>query len=164
MRTAVFVLLLVFVLPLSACTGEISYHNDVQQLSGLDISGSTVISSKDDHGGIHGDGATMVEFDCAGISDKVTQQAGDWNPLPLSENLQLIMYGGIKDGIDYGYNLAEEYRIPEVQNGCYYFVDRHSESADSANDRDLFDRFSFNFSLIIFDSDTAHLYLFEFDT
>ena len=164
MKKITFVIALCLILILTACNSEVSYPHYVQDLCDLDISGSMVVSSGDSHGGFHGDGALMVKFDCTQISDSVIQQLDSWNTLPLSENLQLIMYGGTKDGTVYAHELAERYGIPEVQNGYYYFVDRHSESTDSASDNNLFSRSSWNFSLVIYDSDNAHLYLFEFDT
>ncbi len=164
MKKVAFVIALGLILTLTACSNEISYHDYVKDLCGLDIFGSTVISSEDSHGGFLGDGALIVEFDCAEISDSVMQELSSWKTLPLSENLHLIMYGGTKDGVGYTHELAELYGIPEVHNGYYYFVDRHSDSADPASDSNLFSRSSWNFSLLIYDSDNAHLYLFEFDT
>ena len=74
------------------------------------------------------------------------------------------MYGGRKDGVTYGYELAEEAHMPSIDNGYYMFEDRHSESKDSRDDSELFDRYSFNFSIAIYDCDTDKLYYFEFDT
>lgn len=85
--------------------------------------------------------------------------------MPFSQNLRLIMYGGLEYGINFdGYNLAEEYGIPYIENGCYYFWDRHSESTDPTSDTNLFSRSSYNFSLLLYDLDDSMLYFFEFDT
>ncbi len=161
-RLSFFVLCLL--LALSACSSKASYQEYIQDSCGLDISGSTIISEEDTHGGFLGDGALMVKFDCTDISNSVLLQLENWNELPLTENLQLIMYGGTRDGVAYMYNLAKEYGIPEITNGCYFFWDRHSEATDSRNDQELFDRASYNFSLAVYDFDTSMLYLFEFDT
>ena len=165
MKKVAFVVTLSLVLTLSACSREIHYPDYVQDLCGLDISGSVVVSNEDSHGGFFGEGALIVEFDCLQILDAVTQQVKSWNALPLTGNLQLIMYGGTREGVSYdGYNLAERYGIPEITNGYYFFCDRHSGTVKTDDDSSLFDRASYNFSLVIYDMDTARPYLFEFDT
>ena len=88
----------------------------------------TVIEEKDTHGGFHGDGSYYLILDCSEKSEQATELIKDWKPLPLTENLQLIMYGGEKDGVGYGYNLAEKAHLPIINNGVYKFVDRHSEA------------------------------------
>lgn len=159
-----WILLLVLFLTCVGCAQSVSYHAYVRDLCGLDLADCGVVSSKDTHGGFHGDGALMVEFDCSQISDFVLQQISAWHPLPLSENLRLIMYGGVKNDTVYAHKLAEHYGLPEVRNGYYFFHDRHAMSTDPASDRDLLSRGSWNFTLLIFNADTAHLYLFEYDT
>ena len=54
--------------------------------------------------------------------------------------------------------------MPAIYNGYYMFEDRHSESKDSRDDSELFDRYSYNFSIAIYDCDTDKMYYFEFDT
>ena len=167
-------LVLVFTIMLSGCTAlyvlfmpfeELSHIEYVQELSGLDITESVIVSEEDSHGGFLGDGVLTVKFDCTEISDSVLQQIQHWNALPLSKNIRLIMYGGSEYGINFdGYNLAEEYGIPYVENGCYYFRDRHSESTDPTIDTNLLSRSSYNFSLLLYDLDKSILYLFEYDT
>lgn len=118
----------------------------------------------DTHGGFHGDGSYYLMLDCSENREKALENVKGWKELPLSKNLNLIMYGGEKDGMTYGYNLAEEAKIPEIENGYYYFCDRHSESIDSSDDANLLSRTSFNFTLAIYDSDTDRMYYLEFDT
>ena len=118
----------------------------------------------DTHGGFHGDGAYHLIMDCSENKGKALEIVSSWNQLPLSENLNLIMYGGERDGMTYGFNLAELANMPTIENGCYCFYDRHSESTDSGSDANLFDRASFNFSLAVYDFDTNMMYYFEYDT
>lgn len=124
----------------------------------------TITEEADTHGGFHGDGSYYLIMDCSNNREKALEIVSDWNELPLSENLSLIMYGGEKDGMTYCYNLAEEANMPEVENGYYYFYDRHSAGTDSSNDSNLFARSSFNFSFAVYDSDTDKMYYFEYDT
>lgn len=164
MKKLALLIVLCLIASLSACSSNISYQEQVNHICGLDITGSTVVSSDDSHGGFLGDGALTVEFDCTEISGSVVGKMKDWETLPLSENLQLIMYGGTKDGVGYGYNLAGLNGISEIANGCYFFLDRHSDASNIHDASSLFDRTSFNFSLLLYDFDNARLYFFEFDT
>ncbi len=159
MKKIALLIVLCLIVSLSACSSNVSYQEQVNNICGLDITGST------SHGVFLGNGALTVEFDCTEISESVMQKMKDWEILPLSENLQLIMYGGTRNGVSYdGYNLAERYGIPEISNGCYFFLDRHSEASNVNDVASLFDRGSFNFSLLLYDFDNAKLYFFEFDT
>ena len=124
----------------------------------------TVIDEKDTHGGFHGDGSYYLILDCSEKREQATELTKDWTPLPLTENLQLIMYGGERNGVNYGNNLAGEAGWPIINNGVYKFVDRHSEAVDKSDDTNLFNRHSYNFSVAVYDLDTNTLYYFELDT
>ncbi len=124
----------------------------------------TVIDEKDTHGGFHGDGSYYLILDCSDKTEPAKELINDWKPFPLTENLQLAMYGGNKDGVSYGYDFAEEAHWPTISNGVYKFVDRHSEAVDKSDDTNLLSRYSFNFSIAVYDLDTNTLYYFEMDT
>ena len=151
--------ILIAIVALVAGSTELSHHEYVQKLSGLDISGGTIISVVDTHGGFHGDGELVVAFDCAEIADSVDEQMEGWKPLPMTENLQRLMYGGEQGG-----GIGGSAGIPEIRNGYYFFWDRHSESTDPTNESELNNRHSWNFTLMLYDTDHSILYLFEFDT
>ena len=140
------------------------YISDTYEYFGFAKKDFSVIEELDTHGGFHGDGSYYLILDCSENKQDALENVSGWNTLPLSENLALIMYGGHKDGMWYGYNLAEEANIPAIENGYYIFKDRHSDSRDSADDSELFNRHSFNFSIAIYDLDTDIMYYFEFDT
>lgn len=123
-----------------------------------------VLNEMDTHGGFHGDGTYYIVLDCSNSDKELQDNISKWNKLPLSENLELIMYGGIKNGITYGYNLSSDANIPQVENGYYYFLDRHSEATNIHSDEELFNRYSFNFSIAIYDSDKKILYYLREDT
>ena len=123
-----------------------------------------VLEESDTHGGFLGDGLYVLTLDCAQNRDKALATVSTWKTLPLSENLQLMLYGGERNGTIYGYDLAQEAGIPQIDNGWYRFEDRHDQSKDPADDTTLFNRFSYNFSLAIYDADADRLYYLEFDT
>ena len=140
-------------------TSEYIYEN-----IGVDISNCNIVTDNDDHAGFVGDGQYIVTIDCSDNYENALNQVASWNPLPLTENLQLIMYGGKKNGTTYAFYLAKKNRIPEINNGYYSFVDRHRESTNMYSDEELFNRHSFNFTIALYDKDTNHLYYYEFDT
>lgn len=131
---------------------------------GFQPSAFTVVEEKDTHGGFLGDGEYYLILDCSENIEQAEELIKDWKPLPLTENLQLAMYGGEKNGVHYGYNFAEEAHWPEISNGVYKFVDRHDEAFDKSDDTNLLNRYSFNFSIAVYDLDTNIFYYFEQDT
>ena len=141
-----------------------NYIGETTEYFGFAKKDFSVVEELDTHGGFLGDGSYYLILDCSKNKEQALEKVKNWNKLPLSENLNLIMYGGEKDGVTYGYELAEEAHIPKIENGYYIFEDRSSESKDSTDDTELFDRYSFNFSIAIYDCDTDKLYYFEFDT
>ena len=54
--------------------------------------------------------------------------------------------------------------IPPVGSGYSWFRDRHRESEDPADPAGLFDRYSYNFDLAVYDTDTDTLYYVALDT
>ena len=157
--TMIALILPLAVVGLVAHSTELSHLEYVQKLSGLDISGSTIISVEDTHGGFHGDGHLIVQFDCTEIADSVSEQMTDWNTLPLTYPLQLFM-----DGMENTIGNGEWLGVPELINGYYFFWDRHSQSDDPTSDSELNNRHSYNFTLLLYDADHLQLYLFELDT
>lgn len=131
---------------------------------GFKTSEFTVVEEKDTHGGFLGDGSYYLILDCAEKTEQAKELIKDWKQLPLTENLQLAMYGGSKGGVSYGCGFAEEAHWPNISNGVYKFVDRHSEAVDKSDDTNLLSRFSFNFSIAVYDLDTNTMYYFEMDT
>lgn len=161
MRKKFAIILALFsIIALSAC----SIGTQTYDYFGFSKKDFAVVEEQDTHGGFLGDGSYYLILDCSNNTEAALEIVDSWNSLPLSENLGLIMFGGEKSGVSYGYNLSEEAHIPEIENGYYCFRDRHSEAKDSSNDSELFSRASFNFSLAMYDSDTNIFYYFEFDT
>lgn len=151
---------IILILSFAAC----SIKQEDSDYFGFDKKNFTVVEETDHHGGFHGDGKYLLVLDCSENKERASSVLSGWNKLPLSENLDLIMYGGRKNGVSYAFHLAEEANIPKIEHGYYYFCDRHSMSKDSRDDAELLDRHSFNFSLGLYDSDADRMYYYEFDT
>lgn len=157
MKRAVILLLTVRLLSVFGCAAQ-------EDIFGLSPENFTIVKESDSHGGFLGDGLYALTLDCGQNRDKALETVSAWKALPLSENLQLVLYGGERNGTSYAYGLAREAEIPTVEKGWYCFLDRHDQAADRANDAALFGRASFNFSLAIYDAETDRLYYLEFDT
>ena len=56
--------------------------------------------------------------------------------------------------------------IPEISNGYWFVLDRHSAAKSKYNEKDIFkeDRYSYNFTVAVFDIDKNVLYIYELDT
>lgn len=167
MRHFILVLFAFFLLlPLTMCRTalELVFNGEASQVSralGVNASAGTVVSASDSHGGFHGDGLTFIElsFPDDSFGDSIQNT---WHPLPLSDDLNPLIYGSpgagpyiTQDGVNC---------FPPIQNGCYYFEDRHSQSTDPQSDHELFRRHSFNVTFALYDTDTQTLYYCKFDT
>ena len=147
----------------------------VEQLSdalGADVSRGTVLSSRDDHGGFHGDGLLAVTISFTQEeADALVAQFQDrpaWHPFPLTENLTTAFYGKTtgtytRSALIRDYD-TDTLLVPEISSGWYYFCDRHSEASDPLDDSDLFSRASYNCTVAVYDADTRMLYFFAIDT
>lgn len=158
---------LIILLIIAGCSVKSNQAYVAEQIN-IDMPDILSIEHTDDHGGFHGDGKRFdrIEFDNNNGLNIISQieNSDRWNKMPLTENLSLIMYGGIKNNVEYAYRFAEKLGIPEIKNGYWYFIDRHSKSTNPESDLELFDRYSFNFSISMYDADNNILYYFEFDT
>ena len=127
----------------------------------LDIESCIIEDQKDTHGGFLGDGEYFSKIICKEKqNDEIKSK---WKSLPLSEEIQKVMNLISYDGKG-GKNVYERYDIPNLENGYYCFVDRHSDSTDKKSDENLNKRSSYNFSLGIYDSENKVLYYYELDT
>ena len=162
-----FFILIICCCFLSACSSQ-APNEYISNKIGIKIPSNINIELTDTHAGFLGDGTTYTKIE---FTDKVADNINtsikenhNWNLLPLSENLQLIMYGGIRGTLIYQYNLANHFGIPTIQHGYWMFIDRFDKEITLYSDDDLFDSGSFNFTLAIYDTDTNTLYYLEYDT
>ena len=121
---------------------------------GLDVRDSAVLYEMDTHGGFLGDGDTTIVLR---MNDSMTDVIADdslWHELPLPKELKLGVFCD-----EEGNRL-----IGEIENGYYFFVDRHSEAEDIFDPSDLNKRASWNYSFAVYDADESILYVYELDT
>ena len=153
-KRALILLLITIVFVISAC-GRTGGIKEIAKSSGIDLGRGKEISFEDTHGGFHGDGCIFAKigFEDSSLTEDLKKNR-EWKKLPLSDNLNTFIYGGYDSKLE----------IPKIKEGYYYFKDRHSESEDVRDDSELMSRASFNFTLLIYDSETDIMYIIEYDT
>jgi hypothetical protein len=166
MKKLILVIFLLVISIIAGCGIEDVEHIGLKEL-GIDKSKGSLSNNIDTHGSL-GDGCTYteIEFKCENadtVEDELKSNK-HWKQLPLSLILNAAVYGNenmnsLVTSFDEGIPA-----IPDISNGYYYFKDRHSESTDSTDDSELFNRSSFNFDILLYDMDTHILYIFQLDT
>lgn len=161
------ILILSVLYSLTGC-GIQSPQDEVTNELGISCKSASIISSEDTHGGFHNDGTTFyaMSFLDDQFLDNVNTSSY-WNKLPLDDNLNALLYGINNENYSDGPYVADEEGhplFPTVENGYYYFEDRHYESKDIQDDSEVLNRCSFNFTIAVYDVDTKTLYFCEFDT
>ena len=142
---------------LGSC-GYNDYRSKISKALGIDIPSGAPMKSVDTHGGFNGDGATWVSVGFTSDKNPTEQIKNNhyWKPLPLDE-VAYVLALDLNIQLDDG----EATLMPEVENGYYIVIDRHSEKNE--ND-DILGRASYNFTMAIYDTDANILYYCEFDT
>ena len=100
------------------------------------------------------------------LGEEIENNKG-WNKLPLTDNLNIAVYGEESASGPVAPLITNdngEVYFPWINNGYYFFLDRHSESGNEKDDTELFDRMSFNFTIAIYDIDNHTLHYYESDT
>ena len=147
-------ILFAFLCLLTGCGGSDTLTT-VSKECEMDLGGGTVESVGDSHGGFHGDGCLQIivqlpeNYDTKDMADNP-----HWRSLPLTGSLHTFVCQPYDNALT----------IPEIKKGYYYFRDRHAESDDPYDYGELLKRYSFNFTLAIFDADTKKLYFIQYDT
>lgn len=164
----------VFILAAALLSGCREYDplGDITDVLGVDVYRAEMLHSQDSHGGFLGDGLLAVSFQFSAeeakeLPEQLADQTG-WHPFPLSENVETALYGkttanSTRNALIRDYS-TDELLVPEIENGWYFFYDRHSGVKDPLDDSQLFSRGSYNCTVAVFDTDTGILYFFEIDT
>lgn len=144
-------LILGLVILLSGCTKD----NKPLQVLKLDKNSCKIIENIDTHGGFLGDGERFSKIECSKVNKK------EWNNMPLPEELDEVLSMEICNDKECK-NAYERYSIPK-NKGYFIFIDRHSESKDKFDYKDINTRSSYNITMAIFDGLNT-IYYYELDT
>ena len=132
--------------------------NSLKEETGLDFSKCEVVDSKDDGG----EGEKFIVYNCKEKNIDISLMKEKLKVLPFTENLRVRIYG------DETRHMSGLKTVTYVENGYYYFIDnntvKYKDLDDIHSDENLFSRGSYNFSLVIYDTDNDLLYYYEFDT
>ncbi len=150
-------------LSISVLTACGTKRDEAAKILSLNLSSGEEISNYDTHGGFHGDGTTCIayRFDDDTVLEEI-RSASEWSEFPLDDTVRALVYG-LSDGTtqigpwlndDMGHPI-----VPEIQNGYYLLIDRQNGA-----ETEILDRYSFNFTLGLYDTDTNTLYFCELDT
>lgn len=131
----------------------------ISKITGIDIEKCSIEEENDTHGGFLGDGESFLKINCSNIDD--LRDFSNWKKMPLSSFLKEALELWKCD--DCLLN-SERYSIFENNSGYYYFVDRNSEATDIYDETTINERYSYNFSLVVYDENNKIFYFYGLDT
>lgn len=154
--------------------GRWSTLREIKEKTGLDLPGNKNYGYVDTHGGFFGDGHTLATLTFSEKADtKLRQQMESlpyWRKMPLTEYVDIFLYGGYLDGW-YRCGGSLEEGFPQVTEGYWFLLDEASDvtgdgdkPGEAHNDANLFKRASFNVTVVVYDTENRTLYYYELDT
>lgn len=140
--------------------GDDFWYDRIEKALAVDVSDAVITTGYDDHSGFHGDGTlyAVLEFSDDAMETAISAPGG-WHALPLTDNLQTLIYGTRTPEKAVGPFIGKT--LPRVERGYWYFYDRQGETMD---DGDVLNRSSYNYTIAIYDADTDQLHYCEYDT
>lgn len=140
----------------------------MEKVLGLELSSGCVVEDQQEDHGVHGDGISflVVEFQDDAFLKQIESSA-DWYRLPVDNTLKTLFYGQKWENEQQGPYLTGEDGMPlfpVVQNGYYWFRDRHPQLQLGEQRVAILQRPSFNFTAALYDSEARLLYFAEMDT
>ncbi len=144
----------------------------VQGDLGLGLHVGEITGFYDDHGGWLGDGETYIEIRCPdpGLAGTLAGR-GDWQPMPVSRDVRIVVYGLVEGNVTRGpvIHSGGKPRVPKIEHGYWCLVDRQPESYRTERVRDdepysINNRYSYNLTIGLYDTDHDILYVLALDT
>lgn len=134
---------------------------------GLDISAGVVEMYYARGRGINGDGSDYMNLLFTGEEGALLEQelavAQGWHQLPM-EGVVSKVFCGDPDCSD----AAHAFRVPEVENGWYFFRDtynaQHGTNDENQWNLDGYDSLPSNFTAAVYDSTANTLYVYDYDS
>lgn len=136
------------------------WQRHISESLGIDASKGTVVNSFDDHSGFQGDGTSyaVLSFEDEELEQGIAAPGG-WHSLPLSNNLETLIYGTRTETTATGPFIG--ITMSRAENGYWYFYDRQGETTD---DSGVLNRSSYNYTFALYDAEKDLLYYCEYDT
>ena len=147
---------------------------ELEEKTGLNMPGHKTYGHVDTHGGFFGDGYTLSTLTFSEKADKKLRQQMEqlpyWHQMPLTEYVDIFLYGGYLDGW-YRCGGSLEGGFPKVTEGYWFLLDEASDvtgdgdkPGEAHNDANLFKRASFYVTVVVYDTENRTLYYYELDT
>ena len=160
-KTILLIILLPLVLIGCSLKNEIDPYKYIYDNLSIDVSSCELTDHDSSYFSPLGDGQRYISFDCS--EHDIVGSISDWSVFPLSENLNRAIYG-IETETSSEKGLCGQYNCPKIENGYYYFYNRHRNATDVNSDGDLYDLGSRNFTFAMYDIENTRLYYIEFDS
>ena len=140
--------------------GSDYWQRHISESLQIDVSEGVVVNSFDDHSGFQGDGTSyaVLSFDDEEL-EKLISAPGGWHSLPLTDNLETLIYGTRTETTATGPFIGVT--MSRAKKGYWYFYDRQGETTD---DSGVLNRGSYNYTFALYDADKDLLYYCEYDT
>ena len=153
-------LLVISTLLIVCCLTACSDNKRFNEITGLNIDKLKLVDEYDSHGGFQGDGISYFKYDVK--EDNILadiEKDGRYHKFPLEKAALEMLY-------DNPYIVDENQKalMPEVNNGYYLIIDRHSDAHEGQDNMEIFERYSLNYTIVVYDSDNQYLYICEQDT
>lgn len=155
-----FFLLVITLLILVACSSKTAQDTISRELN-LDVSNGKEVLNINTYSGSEGTSCIGISFDDDSVLTAIKDNT-EWLEFPLDETVRILIYGMEDEQMKIGPFLNDGnggVLVPEVQNGYYQLIDRHSDTKT-----DILNRASFNFTVALYDTDSNTLYFCKLDT
>ena len=159
-KTFAIALLIIVLFTLVAC-GSKTAQDTVSKELGLSVSGGKEVSNINTYSGSEGHSCIAISFEDKTVLEEIKGNS-KWKEFPLDETMQALVYGLEDETGEIGAFLSDgqgNLLVPEIQNGYYILIDRHSDTKTN-----ILERGSFNFTVGLYDTDSSTLYCCKLDT
>ena len=140
----------------------LTLEEEIAETLGVQAQTGEIVYADDSHAGFHGDGEAFVILEFAEDDELVRsiEENAHWHELPMNEAERLLAYGPVVEGL-----LPEaENLLPDVEEGWYRLIDRQIPAGEEADAERMMERYSYNFTLGVYDAARKRLYYVEIDT
>lgn len=145
-------------------------QKQISEEIGVDVTHAEILSEMDTHGGFHGDGVSCVVLQLdEPARDAIKAQ--EWKSMPMDQTTEILLYGVTQETPDgaytYGPYLSGEDNqplVPQIQDGYYLLLDRHSAAKPDQDPAEILQRGSQNLTVALYDDATGILYVCKLDT
>lgn len=133
---------------------------------GIKVPNTLSFQYEDTHGGFHGDGITLAKANLKNrdVEIIIKKSKSVWMKTPISDKVELELYGGTKGEMNRESDLAKSLEMPKIEDGYWIFLDRFGGKKVFNKGENLFPRASGNYSLGVIDSKENIFYYIKFDS